>query len=166
MGVQITKKVFEIADAGLHNAKIVRTEDLGPQEGGKYGTKEKVLIVFECLDQQDAEGKNVEVWGRFTQSIGEKSMLGKLLAALHITPGDTFDTDDLLGSRVQLVVVHSDDGKYANIETFIPLKAGKPPAPTAKVAVPVKALAAAFNPAPKPVAAPDPQPVEDEDIPF
>jgi hypothetical protein len=160
MGVQITKKVFEIADAGLHNAKIVRTEDLGLQEGGKWGAKEKVLIVFECLDQQDSEGKNVEVWGRFTQSIGEKSMLGKLLAALRITPGDTFDTDDLLGSRVQLVIVHSDDGKYANIETFIPLKA-------------TKTTTTAPTPAPKPVAAPAarpvaaPQPVDDsEDIPF
>ena len=159
MGVQITKKVFEIADAGLHNAKIVRTEDLGLQEGGKWGAKEKVLIVFECLDQQDAEGKNVEVWGRFTQSIGEKSMLGKLLAALHITPGDTFDTDDLLGSRVQLVVVHSDDGKYANIETFIPLKAGKTPAPAAKSATPATPVLA------KPTLAPT-APVEDEDIPF
>jgi hypothetical protein len=157
MGVQITKKVFEIADAGLHNAKIVRTEDLGLVEGGKFGAKEKVLIVFECLDQQDAEGKNVEVWGRFTKSIGEKSMLGKLLAALRITPGDTFDTDDLLGARVQLVIVHSDDDKYANIDTFIPLKATKTPAPVAP-----KPAAA---PAPKAVAVPV-QPVEDEDIPF
>jgi hypothetical protein len=160
MGVQITKKVFEIADAGLHNAKIVRTEDLGLVEGGKYGAKEKVLIVFECLDQQDSQGNNVEVWGRFTQSIGEKSMLGKLLAALRITPGDTFDTDDLLGSRVQLVVVHSDDGKYANIDTFIPLRATKTPEPAA----PKPAAASA----PKPAAAAAPaQSVEDsEDIPF
>ena len=157
MGVQITKKVFEIADAGLHNAKIVRTEDLGLMEGGKFGAKEKILVVFECLDQQDSEGKNVEVWGRFTKSIGEKSMLGKLLAALRITPGDTFDTDDLLGSRVQLVIVHSDDNKYANIETFIPLKATK----TTTAPKP----AGVATPAVRPVAAP--QPVDDsEDIAF
>ena len=158
MGVVIAKKVFDKADAGLHNVKIVRTEDLGLVEGGKWGAQKKVLIVFECLDQKNAEGKNVEIWVRFTQSIGEKSMLGKLLAALRITANDSFDTDDLLGSRIQVVVVHSDDGQYANIEAFIPLKAQKNA--TIGVSAPKPAVAA-----PK-VAAPA-QPVEDsEDIPF
>jgi hypothetical protein len=158
MGVKIEKKVFETADAGLHNVKIIGIEDLGLVEGN-FGAKEKILVKFEVLDQQGADGANLEIWGRFTKSTHEKSMLGKLLAALKITPDDVFDTDDLIGARLQIVAVHNvtSSGTYANIETFIGLK-NKPTTQTARPAQQGQAQQA------RPAQAP--AQVSDEDIPF
>ena len=160
MGVTIAKKVFEVADAGLHNVKITRIEDLGVVES-QFGAKEKILVVFECLDQQDSAGQNVEVWMRATKSVHEKSQFGKLLNVLKITPGDTFDTDDILGTRLQIVVVHNQKGNdtYANVDTFIALKnpQQRPAVAPARQAAPAQTA--------RPTAAPS-QAANDEDIPF
>ena len=128
MGVQITKKSFEIADPGLHNVRVIGVEDLGLVEStynGVTSTKEKMIVKFEVLDQQDAAGNNIELWARMTKSVHEKSMFGKLLAVLNITPDDTFDTDDILGAALQVVAVHDKTGQYANVDTFIALKQPK-----------------------------------------
>lgn len=165
MGVKIEKKVFETADAGLHNVKITSIEDLGLVEGN-YGAKEMILVKFEVLDQQGADGANLEIWGRFTKKTHEKSTFGKLLAALKITPDDVFDTDDLLGARLQVVAVHNKtaNGTYANIETFIGLK--NKPAQTNQVR-PAQAQAQQAQAQPRVSAAPQPTAdIADEDIPF
>jgi hypothetical protein len=163
MGVKIEKKVFETADAGLHNVKITSIEDLGLVEGN-YGAKEMILVKFEVLDQQGADGTNLEIWGRFTKKTHEKSTFGKLLAALKITPDDVFDTDDLLGARLQVVAVHNKtaSGTYANIETFIGLK--NKPAQTNQVR---QAQAQQAQAQPRVSAAPQPTAdITDEDINF
>ena len=141
MGVQIQKKVFEIADPGLHNVRIIAVEDLGLVEStynGVTSTKEKMVVKFEVLDQQDATGQNIELWARMTKSTHEKSMFGKLLAVLSITPDDTFDTDDILGANLQLVAVHDKTGQYANVDTFIALKQSKQTKPVTPRVVPAQ----------------------------
>lgn len=167
MGVQIQKKVFEIADPGLHNVRIFAVEDLGLVEStynGVTSTKEKMVVKFEVLDQQDATGQNIELWARMTKSTDERSVFGKLLAALNITPDDTFDTDDILGANLQLVAVHDKTGKYANVDTFIALKQPKPKPVTPRVA-PAQGQRQAVRTLP--AAQPQPTaPVSDEDIPF
>lgn len=166
MGVQIQKKVFEIADPGLHNVRIIAVEDLGLVEStynGVTSTKEKMVVKFEVLDQQDAAGKNIELWARMTKSTHEKSMFGKLLAVLNITPNDTFDTDDILGTNLQLVAVHDKTGQYANVDTFIALKQSKQTV-TPRV-VPAQGQRQAVRTLP--AAQPQPTaPVSDEDINF
>jgi len=162
MGVQITKKKFEIADPGLHNVRIISVEDLGLVEStfkGVTKTQEKILVKFEILDQQDSAGQNIELWARMTKSTHEKSQFGKLLAVLNVTPDDTFDTDDILDAKLQIVAVHDKTGQYANVDTFIALKQSKPlarPVTTPAVRQAVRTLPTA----------PSPAPVSDEDINF
>ena len=168
MGVQIQKKVFEIADPGLHNVRIIAVEDLGLVEStynGVTSTKEKMVVKFEVLDQQDAAGQNIELWARMTKSTHEKSMFGKLLAVLSITPNDTFDTDDILGANLQLVAVHDKTGQYANVDTFIALKQSKQTKPVTPRVVPAQGQRQAVRTLP--AAQPQPTaPVSDEDINF
>lgn len=130
MSLIIKDKVFETADEGLHNARIARVEDLGVVDTN-YGAKDRIRIVFEMLDQKDAEGQPVEVWMSANKHLGAKSTLGKFLAALKISAVGEFDANILVGKKLQVVIVHNvkGDKTYANIASVVtPRAAGtKPP---------------------------------------
>lgn len=147
MGIVIKDRVFETANEGLHNAKIARIEDLGLVEGN-YGTKDKVRIVLEMVDQKDKEGKFVEVWMSATKSLHEKSTLGKFLNSLKINAKGEFDLNNIVGLKLQVVISHTEkEGRtYANVATVIPIRKAGTPAPAQT---------------PPPV-----QEIPDEDIPF
>lgn len=132
MALVIKDKVFEVATEGLHNAKIVRVEDLGLVEGN-FGTKDKVRIVFEMVDQKDKEGKFVEVWMSATKSLHEKSTLGKFLNSLKISAKGEFDLNNIVGKKLQVVISHNEkEGRtYANIATVIPVRQAGQAAPVA-----------------------------------
>lgn len=124
MGIIIKKKVYELADEGLHNVVLSRIEDLGAVET-KNGTKQKAAIYFTCLDQKAKDGSDVDIRHLVNQVITDKSTLGKMLNALKIKSGEDFDMDDLIGLKCQIVVIHNeaDNGNtYANISSFIPVK--------------------------------------------
>jgi len=124
MGIVITKKVYELADEGLHNVVISRIDDVGLVET-QNGTKDKAAIYFTCLDQKAKDGGDVDLRYLVNKVISDNSTLGKLLAALKITAGNNFDMDDLIGIKAQVVVQHnkSENGNtYANITSFIPTK--------------------------------------------
>jgi uncharacterized protein YabN with tetrapyrrole methylase and pyrophosphatase domain len=124
MGIVITKKVYELADEGLHNVVISRIDDVGLVET-QNGTKDKAAIYFTCLDQKAKDGGEVDLRYLVNKVITEKSTLGKMLKALKIDPNDNFDMDDLIGIKAQVVVQHnkSENGNtYANITSFIPTR--------------------------------------------
>jgi len=124
MGIVITKKVYELADEGLHNVVISRIDDVGLVET-QNGMKDKAAIYFTCLDQKAKDGGEVDLRYLVNKVITAKSTLGKLLAALKITAGDNFDMDDLIGIKAQVVVQHNkaeNGNTYANITSFIPTK--------------------------------------------
>ena len=124
MGIVIKKKVYELADEGLHNVVITRIDDVGLVET-QNGTKDKVAIYFTCLDQKAKDGGDVDLRYLVNKVISDNSTLGKMLAALKITAGNNFDMDDLIGIKAQVVVQHnkSENGNtYANITSFIPTK--------------------------------------------
>ena len=124
MGIVITKKVYELADEGLHNVVISRIDDVGLVET-QNGTKDKAAIYFTCLDQKAKDGGEVDLRYLVNKVISDNSTLGKMLAALKITAGNNFDMDDLIGIKAQVVVQHnkSENGNtYANITSFIPTK--------------------------------------------
>jgi hypothetical protein len=124
MGIVITKKVYELADEGLHNVVISRIDDVGLVET-QNGTKDKAAIYFTCLDQKAKDGGDVDLRYLVNKVISDNSTLGKMLAALKITAGNNFDMDDLIGIKAQVVVQHnkSENGNtYANITSFIPTK--------------------------------------------
>ena len=124
MGIVITKKVYELADEGLHNVVISRIDDVGLVET-QNGTKDKAAIYFTCLDQKAKDGGDVDLRYLVNKVISDNSTLGKMLAALKIDPNDNFDMDDLIGIKAQVVVQHNkaeNGNTYANITSFIPTK--------------------------------------------
>ena len=124
MGIVITKKVYELADEGLHNVVISRIDDVGLVET-QNGTKDKAAIYFTCLDQKAKDGGDVDLRYLVNKVISDNSTLGKMLAALKITAGNNFDMDDLIGIKAQVVVQHNkaeNGNTYANITSFIPTK--------------------------------------------
>jgi len=126
MGIVVTKKVYELADEGIHNVVTTRIEDVGIVET-QNGMKDKAAIYFTCLDQKAKDGGEVDLRYLVNKVITAKSTLGKLLAALKITAGDNFDMDDLIGIKAQVVVQHNraeNGNTYANITSFVPVKRG------------------------------------------
>lgn len=152
----IKDRVYENANEGIHNVTISRIDDLGMVEG-QFGTKDKIRIIF-TTEQEDSEGNLIEVRSNFTKSLHKKSGLTKFLKALKINAADSFDTDELVGLKLQIVVVHNEsDGKtYANIDSYLPVArktAAKPPV----------AAKPAAKPASKPVSDPADAEVEESD---
>ena len=124
MGIVITKKVYELADEGLHNVVISRIDDVGLVET-QNGTKDKAAIYFTCLDQKAKDGGDVDLRYLVNKVITDKSTLGKMLKALKIDTDDNFDMDDLIGVKAQVVVQHNkaeNGNTYANITSFIPTR--------------------------------------------
>lgn len=124
-------KDFELVPAGTHFAVCTRVIYLGIQaKTYPDGTKElpEVYLGFEIPDVQieyKKDGKDVKgpaVIGRtFTLNIGNKSNLGPFLVnwrGKQFTKEEQdagFDINSILGKVCNLGVVHTDDGKYANI---------------------------------------------------
>lgn len=123
MSVLIKKIVYEKATEGVHDVTVSRVEDLGKIET-KNGVKDFLRVVFTVNDQKDKEGKSVEIFQRFTKSLGAKANLFKFLVSLGFTPGSEFDVEDIIGTKTQVVVEHVEkDGEtYANIVSIIKKK--------------------------------------------
>jgi hypothetical protein len=125
----VTKKVFEQLTEGLHNVTITKVEDIGPQETN-FGTKDMLRVTFTSSDQKDKEGKFVDVRPRYNKSLHAKSAFVKaLLAPLGFTAGAAFDTDELVGTKCQVVIQHkeNDGTTYANVTAVLKVRpAGKP----------------------------------------
>lgn len=127
MPIIIKEKKYELADEGLHDARITSVEDAGVYES-QYGAKERIKITFEMLDQKDKENKPIEVQVFASKSIGAKSTLFKLLSQLGISAKGQFDAEELVGITCQVVVVHrkNNDGTktFANIDSIVPKRRG------------------------------------------
>lgn len=128
----IKDKVYENLSEGLHNVTITKVDDLGPQETN-FGTKDRIRVIFTAADQKDKEGKPVDARMTFTKSLHSKSgFVKQLLSPLGISAGTEFDTDELVGTKCQVVIQHKEsDGKvYANVTAVLRIRpAGQKPAP-------------------------------------
>jgi hypothetical protein len=123
-------KDFKIAPAGNHLARLYSIIDIGHQETvwkGETKIMHKVVFTWELHGDDDAgqplktdDGKPLIVSKRYTVSLGEQSTLRKDLeswSGKKMTDEDRkgFDLKTLLGKFCMLSIVHSDDGKYANV---------------------------------------------------
>ena len=119
----VSKKVFELPSEGLHLAQITRVDDVGQVET-QYGVKEKIRIIFTMLDEKAKDGTPLDAMISANKVLGEKSTLGKMLTELRVPSGDTFDTDDLVGVKTQVIISHKEgkDRNYANV-TIVPTRA-------------------------------------------
>jgi hypothetical protein len=123
-------KDFKIAPAGNHLARLYSIIDIGHQETvwkGETKIMHKVVFTWELHGEdndgqplQTDDGKPLIVSKRYTVSLGDQSTLRKDLeswSGKKMTDEDRkgFDLKTLLGKFCMLSIVHSDDGKYANV---------------------------------------------------
>lgn len=136
-------KEFALHPEGPTAARCTRIIDLGTVKGeykGKAKMIHDVRFAFESavlMPESEGEyaGKPFLIVQKFTASLGEKANLRKFLEAWRgrkFTEAelDGFDLKNVLGKPCFLNIVHSEDGKYANISSVMPLPAGivAPPA--------------------------------------
>lgn len=119
MSLVIRERVEQMSE-GLHNVTMTRVEDLGLQET-RFGMKECAAIYFTADDQK---GKPLDVCISVVQSLHPESSLVKLLTALNVPFGDTFDLSVLVGVKCEVVIQHREKGgqTYANIAAVLKIR--------------------------------------------
>ncbi len=133
---------FELCPQGTYSALCIGQYDIGLQQTnfvdkntGEKKYAHQVVIRWE-LDVRYKEGalanKRFCLIKKYTLSLSEKANLYKDLKAWRgrdFTEEEFqgFDLDRLVGKSCLISVVHSADGKYANIGSIAPLMAGMVP---------------------------------------
>jgi len=118
---------FEVAPAGTHAAVCVAVIELGLQEEEYQGEKkkqQKVMIVFQLVDEQSKTGKPICVGRDFTASLAAKANLSKFLTGWRGKPfveDEEFDMTKLVGRCCLVSISHkkSADGSktYAKLDS-------------------------------------------------
>lgn len=129
---------FEMVPEGTYVGRCYKIIDLGTQTTtGQYGTnsQHKIMVSWELLDKdvkmEDGRPFAVSQW--YTLSLNEKANLRGDLEAWRgkkFTDDELsgFDLHDILGAYCMLQVIHSTDGKYANVNAIMSFKGDKPEA--------------------------------------
>lgn len=122
---------FVITPEGTYIARCIKLIDTGTQTTtGQFGTKEqkKLMISWELLDGERMEdGKPFAVSQWYTASLHEKSQLRQHLEAwrgrkFSLEELEGFDLTKVLGQYCMIQIVHSNDGKYANVNAIMSTK--------------------------------------------
>ena len=127
-------KDFEIPEEGTHMAVCTLVADVGLQPGrGQYPDPKRMIYMrFEIpsirisyeKDGVEKEGPAI-IYNNYTASMSPKAWLRKRIESWFgkkfANDGDAeqFDTRKVLGHTCMLLVVHSPDGKYANIDNIM-----------------------------------------------
>ena len=132
---------FELIPEATHQARCYRLIDLGTQQTtykGEPKQNRKILICWEIPSIEieiDGEMKPGIIMSRYTLSVGKKSSLGPMLESWRgrsFTDEERagFNVETIVGAPCLLSVVHSEDGKWANIAGCMALPQGdKGPVP-------------------------------------
>lgn len=170
MKVKDSTKDFVPAPEGLHQAVCVDVVDKGDQENPyKPGEKIHKCQIRWQIEERTEDDKPFLVLSWYTVSLHKKSNLRRDLEAWRgqrFTPIqlEGFELDDLLGKGCQLQVIHktTENGTFANVQSIVPL-GKKMKAMTIEDYIreqdrdngdaPVKLK-------------PEPEPADDEDLPF
>ncbi len=128
---------FEPLAEGTHFAVCDMIVDLGMQPGSQLFPKPRHQIYFrwqvpgERIDV-NGESKPRVVGGTYTASMNEKANLRKVVEGWRGTKfksdqeSEQYDLISLLGKPCMVTVVHSKDGKYANVASVAALPKGTP----------------------------------------
>lgn len=127
-----SKGEFELVPAGLYTAHCYRILDQGTQTiTNSFGTKHqhKVMFSWELLDDEVKmeDGRPFAVHKTYTLSLNEKANLRADIESwqnreLEDAELEDFDLSTLIDSYCQIQVVHSDDGKFANVQSIVSYK--------------------------------------------
>ena len=121
---------FSPAPPGTFIARCYRVIDLGTHLNTRWGDMQrKVSFSWELPEQKMDDGQPFSVHTQYTNSLSEKAYLRRDLEAWRGRPfTDTeragFDLRKVLGAPCYLNIIHSPDGKYANVQSIIALPAG------------------------------------------
>ncbi len=130
---------YDNAPAGPHVARLISIIDLGTQEGsyeGKPTQRRQNLFVWEIPDELREDGKPHTIGKFYTQSVNEKSNLGKDLTSwlgkAPVPPKTAEEsvkfTNDvikpLLGKGCQIVVIENADTGKVKVSSVIGLPKG------------------------------------------
>ena len=123
---------FELVPEGVYIGRCFKIIDIGTQWiefKGESKEQKKLLIMWELLDDtvRMKDGKPFAITKQYTASLSEKANLRADLEAWRgkkFTPAEleSFDLKNVLGAYCQLQVVHSEDGKYANVNSIMASK--------------------------------------------
>lgn len=128
---------FTPIPAGTYIGRCYQVINLGLQAAGPYEPKGKHYLGFEIpaerFEYKDANGIEQEgpavVGARYTSSLSPKATLrlqletwrGRVFTDEELAEFDLFK---LIGAPAMISIVHSDDGRYANISAIVRLPKG------------------------------------------
>jgi len=116
---------YEKIKPGTHPAVCIGVWDLGLQTTtwqGKEKQQYKILIAWKT-NEKDAKGNNFYLVKKYTNSLGDKANLRQDIKGWlgrDLSPDEciNYDYEELVGKQCILSVVHSDDGRFANINSI------------------------------------------------
>lgn len=119
----------EIPD-GLYTATIKAVKDITLDQPDTFGNQEKVEIQVAFTDI-DGEAQTLEP--RVNRKWGEKATLFSIAMAcgIDVGPHEPFDTEQLVGRKVNVLVETPDEGKWPRVKSWGRVK-GKASAPAQK----------------------------------
>lgn len=124
---------FPLTPEGVYVARAFKIIDLGTQWiewAGNKKEQKKVLITWELLTPEDVRMEDGKPWAatkQYTASLDERGHLRPDLEAWRgkkftDTELESFDLKSILGAYCQIQIVHSEDGKYANVNSIMSTK--------------------------------------------
>lgn len=129
---------FKLAPEGMHVARCFKIIDCGTHLDEKFQKQKRIGWLFWELPAalMEADDKGIQkpfiIGKRYNLSHNEKSILrldlenwyGKRFNTVDLDKSGGFDLEKVMGRPALLNVVHSEDGKYANIASVNPLAQG------------------------------------------
>ena len=129
---------FEKAPEGMRVARCYKIVDCGTHMNPVFGKSQRLAwIYFELpttlMTKGEQEGKPFIIGKRYGLSHNEKANLridleswyGKRFDTNQLDKAGGFDLEKLIGRPALLNIIHSEDGKYANIKSINPLIDGQ-----------------------------------------
>ena len=128
---------FEKAPEGMHIARCYKIVDCGTHLNPTFGKEQRLAWVYwelpkTLMKNGEYAGKPFIIGKRYGLSHNEKSILrsdleswyGKRFDTKALDDAGGFDLEKLVGRPAMVNVIHSEDGKYANVKSVNPLPDG------------------------------------------
>ena len=128
---------FEKAPEGMHIARCYKIVDCGTHLNPVFGKEQRLAWVYwelpkTLMKNGEHAGKPFMIGKRYGLSHNEKSTLrsdleswyGKRFDTKALDDAGGFDLEKLIGRPAMVNVIHSEDGKYANVKSVNPLPEG------------------------------------------
>lgn len=125
---------YEKPKPGNYLGVLIGVAELGTHQG-QYGPKRRIMLRWELHRRKGpalgADGDILTIFAMYNSSFDVKSTLRQVVEA-HVgryEDGTKVDPQEWLGSAARLVLKESDDGKYVNVDSVVPLDEEEDEAP-------------------------------------